>query len=264
MEIKDIISTGLLELYVTGLASDEEARRVEEWADMYPEVRAELDDIQNKLEQYASSFAVSPSEGLKEKIFSHINSTNVTEIQPQRQAIVRSLNSFWKMAAAACLILFFSSLALLYVFYHKYGKASKQLAATQQQLVQQREFAAGMSSDMDVVKDKNAIPIVLNTTQPDKDAVAKIYWMKNSSGDVYVDHGNLPAAPEGKQYQLWAIINGQPVDAGLISTDKGDVYRIQKMKAFGHVQVQAFAITLENTGGSPVPTKEQMIVISGI
>ena len=69
----------------------------------------------------------------------------------------------------------------------------------------------------------------------------------------------MPAAPTGKQYQLWAIVDGSPVDAGMITTDKGS-YSIQKMKSFG--KADAFAITLEKTGGSPTPTMSEMVVIS--
>ncbi|HEV8079376.1 MAG TPA: anti-sigma factor, partial [Chitinophagaceae bacterium] len=68
---------------------------------------------------------------------------------------------------------------------------------------------------------------------------------------------NLPQTPDGKQYQLWAIVDGKPVDAGMISTEKG-IYHIQKMKSFG--KAEAFAITMEKKGGSPTPTMDQMIV----
>ena len=74
-------------------------------------------------------------------------------------------------------------------------------------------------------------------------------------------HTNLPSVPEGMQYQLWAIIDGKPVDAGMISTEKG-IYHIQKMKSFG--RAEAFAITLEKAGGSPTPTMDQMYVIAKI
>ncbi len=104
------------------------------------------------------------------------------------------------------------------------------------------------------------MPVVLNGTPHAPDALAKIYWMKNT-GEVYVDPTNLPGVPEGKQYQLWAIVDGKPVDAGMISTEKG-IYHIQKMKSFG--QAQAFAITLEKAGGSPTPTMDQMFVIAKI
>ncbi|MEJ7673904.1 MAG: anti-sigma factor [Chitinophagaceae bacterium] len=88
-----------------------------------------------------------------------------------------------------------------------------------------------MNKDMDVMTDKNAMPVVLNGTPNSPDALAKIFWMKNT-GEVYVDPTNLPQTPAGMQYQLWAIVDGKPLDAGMISTEKG-IYHIQKMKTFG-------------------------------
>jgi anti-sigma-K factor RskA len=91
------------------------------------------------------------------------------------------------------------------------------------------------------------------------DAAAKIFWMKNT-GEVYVDPSNLPELQPGKQFQLWAIVDGKPVDAGMILTSKqGDKYRIQKMRSFG--KAEAFAITIEKAGGSPTPTMDQMVVM---
>ena len=117
-----------------------------------------------------------------------------------------------------------------------------------------------MKTDINVMTDKNSLPVVLKGTPHAPDALAKIYWMK-TTGDVYVDPSNLPGVPSGKQYQLWAIVDGKPVDAGMISTEKG-IYHIQKMKSFG--RAEAFAITLEKAGGSPTPTMDQMYVISKI
>ncbi|MEO6637902.1 MAG: anti-sigma factor, partial [Ginsengibacter sp.] len=113
---------------------------------------------------------------------------------------------------------------------------------------------------IDVMTDKNSKPVVLNGTPHTPEALAKIFWMKNT-GDVYIDPSNLPAVPAGKQYQLWAIVDGKPVSGGMISTEKG-TYHIQKMKSFG--KVDAFAITLEKSGGSPTPTMEEMVVIAKI
>ena len=82
--------------------------------------------------------------------------------------------------------------------------------------------------------------------------------------DVYKrqDPSNLPAIPAGMQYQLWGIVDGKPVDAGLIITTTADKkYRIQKMKSFGKSKVEAFAVTLETAGGNPTP-KGDMYAVS--
>ena len=113
-----------------------------------------------------------------------------------------------------------------------------------------------LKEDVSVMTNKFAQPVVLSGTDKAPDAVAKIFWMKNT-GQVYVDPTNLPQVPAGKQYQLWAIVDGKPLDAGMIKTEKG-IYHIQKMKSFG--KADAFAITLEKEGGSLTPTMDAMIV----
>ncbi|MDQ6756410.1 MAG: anti-sigma factor [Bacteroidota bacterium] len=277
MNVKDIISSGLLELYITGLTSDEETLQVEKWAEQHAEVKKEIEDLQQVMENYAMAEAIDPDESLKEKIlskiqpgesvkekiFSRIQSpTAPTEFssmsvsQRNEDAVVYKMPSYFKWAAAACIILLLGSIVLAYTFYNKYHNASSNYLAAQSELQKQQQIADAMHKDMDVVTNKYAQPVVLNGTEHSPNALAKIFWMKNT-GDVYVDPTNLPETPSGKQYQLWAIVDGKPVDAGMITTQKG-VYHIQKMKSFG--KAQAFAITLEKSGGSPTPTMDQMIV----
>ena len=82
--------------------------------------------------------------------------------------------------------------------------------------------------------------------------------MKNT-GEVFIDPSNLPDVPKGMQYQLWAIVDGKPVDGGLIKSDNKS--HIQKMKSFG--RAEAFAVTLETEGGNPTP-KGNMYVMGKI
>lgn len=280
MEAKDIISSGILELYVLGIASNEEVAQVEQWLLIYPEVREELSHIESAIEEYAKANAVEPSAALKERIINKIdlNKNVTTEDNPSSKALtpvvndvaeqkVYTISTFFKWAAAACFILLLGSLALNYSYFNKYKTARNDLQAAQgnlhavqTQLDKAREVASAMSHDMDVVTDKDARPVVLNGTPHAPDALAKIFWMKDS-GEVYVDPTNLPAPATGKQYQLWAIVDGKPVDAGMISLQKGN-YKIQKMKSFG--SAQAFAITLEKAGGSPKPTMDEMYVMAKV
>jgi anti-sigma-K factor RskA len=264
----DIISSGLLELYALGLASPQESLQVEESIKLYPEVKQELEAIEMSLESYARGHAIDPSPSLKNKILAQISQdsekniatlsyTDHDKVSPG--ATVYRIPSYFKIAAAAIFILLLGSIVLTYSYYDKYQSAAKELQVAQQKIDQENQANLAMKTDIDVMTDKNSLPVVLKGTPHAPDALAKIYWMKNT-GDVYVDPSNLPGAPSGKQYQLWAIVDGKPVDAGMISTEKG-IYHIQKMKSFG--RAEAFAITLEQTGGSTTP-KGDMFVISKI
>ena len=261
MEIKDTISSGLLELYVLGMASEQEAAGVTSLAKKYPEVSAEIAAIESGLQTYAMMHVVEPRSSTKEKIFSTINTTS----QTTGSGKVVSISSFWKYAAAASILLLIGSAILNVVYYDKYKTADKNYGAAvieknnaQDQLAALEQSNKDMKTDLSIVQSKYSQPVSLNGLPAAPEAAAKIFWMKNS-GEVYIDPSNLPDAPAGMQYQFWGIVDGKPVDGGLIvTTKKGDKYRIQKMKNFG--KAEAFAVTLETEGGHPQPQGDMYVM----
>lgn len=244
-----------------GLTSAAETAEVTQWANQYPEIAAEIEAIQSGLESYAQTHAVAPASSVKEKLFAAINANTTAtvanlNVEEKTTAKVYSISPVWKYAAAASVILLVGSLILSYTFYNKYQSSNEELAATQAELQQQKDMAAAMKKDIDLVGDKNAKPFVLAGMPDVADAQARIYWMKNT-GDVYIDPSNLPEAPKGKQYQFWAIVDGVPVSGGMINTEiemNGKKVNFQKMKSFG--KAEAFAVSLEDAGPEkPAPTK---------
>ena len=93
------------------------------------------------------------------------------------------------------------------------------------------------------------------------DAIAAVVY-NTEAQNSYLDVINLAEPTSDQQYQLWAIVDGTPVDMGVfdiaINTDSGliEVPYIE--------DAQAFAITLEPRGGSVVPTLEQMVVLGNV
>ena len=259
MNAQEIISSGILELYCTGLTSAAESAEVVQWAKQYPEVAAEIDAIQSGLESYARSQAMEPAALVKDKIFAAINTNNaapVIDLNPGdgNNTTVRRVTHFWKYAIAACIVLLLGSLILNYTFYTKYREAGKELGITQTELEQQKELAKNMQDDMGVMTNKDAMHVKLGGMPDVPDATARIYWIQQTS-EVYLDPSNLPEVPNGKQYQFWAIVDGKPVNGGIITTEiNGKKVHIQRMKSFG--KAQAFAVSLEDAGPEvPAPTK---------
>lgn len=243
-----------------GVSSAEENQIVENHLKQFPELKAELEEIEMSLENYAMSNAVQPSSSVKQKIINQVFPE--AEKKESETTPLVSINKrnpiplFYKSIAAAVFILLIGSMVLNYAYFNKYHKAQNQLDVAQQKLNEQQKSNEAMSHDLSIVTNKYALPVVLNGTPHSPGALAKIFWMKNT-GQVYIDPSNLPEVPTGKQYQLWGIVDGKPVSGGMIQTSKG-IYQIQKMKSFG--KVDAFAITLEKEGGSPTPTMDEMIV----
>jgi anti-sigma-K factor RskA len=253
VDAKEIISSGVLELYVMGLASQEEIRDVESWAQQYPEVAAEIKAIASGLENYAQAHAVEPDASVKAKVLDRIKNETVKPAVTRdngtiSSAKVYSISPTWKYAAAASIILLIASLVFNYTWYKKYDAVNSDLRLAQTELQQQKEIAQSMDSDMKLMGDMHAKPVVAKSIDSTAaDMGAKIYWMTNTS-EVYIDPSNLPKAPEGKQYEFWAIVDGAPVNGGVIAEVNGKKVRLQKMKSFG--KAQAFAISLEDAGAA--------------
>jgi anti-sigma-K factor RskA len=260
VEEKDIISSGILEIYALGMASTAEAAEVEALLANSAEARDELSKIELSLENYALAHAVEPPQHLKQSILNKINPGGqdgiVRDISSSRNVV--SMNPIWKYAAAASVILLLGSIALNLFFYDKVEKTTAAYNTSQLELLAANQALSELDNDMGVITNKYSKAVSLEGLPAAPDAAAKVFWIKNT-GELYIDPSNLPAAPKGMQYQLWGIVDGKPVDAGMIITDKNDKkYGIQKMKSFG--QAEAFAVTLETAGGKPQPEGEMYVM----
>jgi anti-sigma-K factor RskA len=103
--------------------------------------------------------------------------------------------------------------------------------------------------------------VALAGTPAHPTAQARVMYNKVSHR-VYLDVAQLPPLPPGKQYQLWALDKGKPVDAGVLTAATTAGEDMQQMKDIA--SAQAFAMTVEPTGGSAGPTLNTMTVVGNI
>jgi anti-sigma-K factor RskA len=259
LNVNDIISSGLLELYVLGKTTEQESQQVLLWKAQHAEVANELLAIEDALEKLDFAKAIPVSNAVKTNIFAAIKndkSATVPTNTPTQGAKVVAIN-YWKVATAAVTALFVGSTIFYFTTQQKLKTDLNNIQAT---IAKQEATIASLNQGIEGVADNSSQQVVLKGTATSPNSTAKIFWVRNT-GNVFVEASGLPTAPSGMQYQLWAIVDGKPVDAGMITTDaSGKKYNIQKMKSFG--KAQAFAITLEKNGGSPTPTMEKMVVIT--
>lgn len=270
MNIQEYISSGILESYIMGLTTEAENKQVEKYALEYPEIKAELDAIEESLLKMADSMAIKPPAHLKENIFAGIRESEngampKKVIQMQRQSTAEKTGNAWWAAAAVVLLVV--SAAINVLLFTRWKTAERELAT----INNEKEILANQykidltklettSKEMAILKQPGNKMVTLKGSKIAPDAMAMIYW-NNSTADVYVNVANLPAPPSGMQYQLWAIVDGKPVDAGMLPVDM-ETGTLQKMKSFS--SAQAFGITLEKKGGSESPTMEALYVIGNV
>jgi anti-sigma-K factor RskA len=273
MNINEYISSGILEQYVSGTASAQERQEVECMSHIYPEIHAELVAIQDALEAMAQAQAVQPPAHLKKNIFDAIDAlegtSSVSNIAPQAQntdpvpapQLGFSKRNNFKAAAA---ILFLVSGGLAYLLHNTNRKAenfANDLAAVKTEIQKRNSVLESKNAQLAVISNSAFKPVVMAGI-PTKSPTSKatIYWNKTSQ-EVYVSVDKLPTPASGKQYQLWAIANGKPVDLGMIDSANTEL-AFQKMKTIKNPA--AFAVTLEKAGGVPSPTMDEMYVMGAM
>ena len=72
-------------------------------------------------------------------------------------------------------------------------------------------------------------------------------------GAAFLFNQGLPALPPGQTYQLWAMIDDQPISVGVLGADPATM-------AFSldtAVATKAFAVTVEPAGGSVAPPRRR-------
>jgi anti-sigma-K factor RskA len=271
VNVQEYISSGIVESYVLGLADPGEREEFERICAAYPEVREARDAFEFSLENKLLDHAVLPPAVLKSKIFAEIES-DIREMagSPILRSIpgpARTSKRAWiSWLAAASFLLLIGSTALNFYFFSQY----KEYISKYDELVTNQEQAASVNlnlqtrlheyeSALNKMKDPLMALVKMPGTGTHPSSLTTVYWDTRSK-DVYLLVNSLPQPAADKQYQLWALIDGKPVDAGIFDIQEGlSFIKMKNIRA-----AQAFAITLEKKGGSPAPTMEEMYVLGKV
>jgi anti-sigma-K factor RskA len=260
VNVKEYIRSGIVESYVLGMATEAERIEFEQQCANYPEIVEARDSFERALEVELMQSATQPPLALREKILLHIAPPVADAYinEEKFEAPVRRMN-VWRLLAAACFIALLGVGYWAYTTNEKYNDALAKQATTEQQLQQKNTELAAINEDMDMLHQPGVKMAALKGTPMAPQALTTVYW-DSTSKDVYLLVNNLPQAATDKQYQLWALLNGKPIDLGMLEAKEKRL--LVKMK---NVQnAQAFAITLEPKGGSTAPTMKDMYVVGNL
>lgn len=257
MDIKNYIASGIIEDYVLGNTSQEESSILECVMANNPDVKSAVLEYQQMFEELATKTAITPPQNIKGELLKKLDfnsSESEALIVPINHSnTARNTSSQipnWMKAAAVAAVF-----GLGYLGYEVNSKNN--------QLQKISQNNSELSTKVTSLEKMNAMvmnskKIELKGVEKHPNMLADVYW--HTSKKVFLEIKNLPAAPNGKQYQLWAIVDGKPVDMGIYSAKADST--VQEMKSVDNAQ--AFAITLEKEGGNATPTMEEMYVMGTI
>lgn len=277
MNTKDYIKSGVLEAYWAGELNEEEMMEVDRLAAIYPEIKHELEELRSSLSTYAESFELKPSMSILEGALDEIGESEKsaflkavvdTEEKAEKEIIIKRVNvvPVWSIAASILLIV---SAGFNFVFFKEYQATKADLAAVEAVLeseTQEKTVLANLANEQKLelqyadlrishFLNKDNIHVRMDGLDLSPESFANVFWNVKTNS-VFISVDNLPEPPHGHQYQLWAIKAGQaPIDAGIFNHNQ----LIQELKVIKG-NVQAFAVTLEKEGGSPIATVDKTFV----
>lgn len=268
MNVTEYITSGTLESYVMGAVSDQERREVECLSAIYPDIQQELDHLSETLENYALLYSIEPPESVKANLLKQLD----FEKPAEREAIVRPMpvdrpssptfRVTWIVAASVGLLLLLFSFFLV-----------SQLRTNQKNLALTRTDNDSLKTTVDKLRIQQdqanqafallnqpglkTIQLKGNKKAPQGNLL--VFWNAQTQ-QVAVSVKSLPALPADMQYQLWSLVDGKPVDAGVFNASNGSAL-LQRMNRSIN-RADAFAVTIEKRGGSTTPNMDTLLALA--
>ena len=235
----------LLERYLMGTTSPMESQEVEHYIQKYPEVKNTYIQLQENLEEYASSYAVPAPQGLKEDIVKELR----TKPRPTRPFL----------AITACVAAAFFVVMTFMIFRQN------------QELLKDRQLTSTLIEQLndDIVSNRNSLHsveeqfMILNNTATEKyvlrgnqqarelETVAYVNFLEKKS---YVNVVSLPELAEEQVYQMWAEVDGDLVPLDILKVSKDNLVEIPYEE-----QMASLNITIEPKGGSKETSTDNVV-----
>jgi anti-sigma-K factor RskA len=260
VNLKEYIESGILEAYALGELDPGARQEVESKIAEYPELDSELIQIEVTMESLMMRGARNPAARVRELVTRSVEST--TKKVAALPNTSTSPLKMWRYATAASLLIAVTTGILAFIFWSNWKRTETDLEeriALSSRITQDFESVNNrlnkIEGDLNVYDNPQFERIVLKGTANAPNAIASVYWNQTTE-EVFLNIQNLKKLSQESQYQLWAIVAGQPVDMGIISTDVIGLIKMNQITG-----ASAFAITIEPRGGRATPTLETMQVI---
>lgn len=270
MDYKELIESGKLELHALGALDSNEAKEIDHLLSTNEEVRKEYEEIVEALQQYGRVTSQKPSLDALERAKSEIEelekdaAAKESKVVPMLPEPTSESNRLRWLAIAASVLLVVSiglnvklgsDLENVRADYLALESENRQMATNTVRLEEEGNRFAALINEM---SSAGVQKTDMGSTEKYDGYEASVFWNKQSS-KVVLAFRDLPDLRDNEQYQLWAIVDGEPVDAGIFdSKDK-----LVEMKAI-QGDAAAFAVTIEPKGGSVSPTLENMCMVGNV
>jgi anti-sigma-K factor RskA len=234
----------LVAAYALGALDGEDLVRLEaHLAEGCAECARVLADYQDALIQSAAALSTAPPPQVKRALLARVGGAR--SVRPTRARFWPGFRWAASVAVAAGLLAAVVAVFVSARYEGRLGEMAREAAALREQVAHQREALALLQDGLTQV-------ITLAGLSPSPNARARMIWHAREGGILVAS--DLPPAPRGKAYELWAIVGARPVPAGVFTVDAEGKGSLRVAALAGAPRVDQFAVTLEPAAGVAAPT----------
>lgn len=291
MTREEFEQSGILEAYAAGIATAEEIGIAENMLAQHPELVVAYQQIAAALEVALSDYQVSPPPQVEDQIVAQLfgqasqakpsltidrseedTGAKVIALDPEEdidpQSLIQTTRlrkqlAWMQYVAAAAVAIAFSSLVGNMFLYNQLQDTELALAsvkdsrlALESSLQQTKMQLATTEDEIKILADPKTFKVTLNGMNEGAGQVASVVW-NPSSKDLKLMMPDMGTLPDDKDLQLWALVDGKPVDLGLLPKEGG---MITQPMAIDLAKADAFAVTIEAKGGRPTPEGSMVLM----
>ncbi len=248
-----ILEENLLERYIIDDLSLEEREQIDQALLTFPELKTELKNIASSFEAMAMDNAINVPSHVKSALMSSLSSASdskVVSISPNK-----SLRPYLNIAASFAILLTASTIYL----FTQLNATKEQLKVVETENTELNNNINSLNSFLEetnkwyaLVNDPNVDKYVLegNDLMPDAKVIS---YVNDQDKSVVINTAYLPVLDEEHDYQMWADVEGEMINMGVIDTDT-------EMLAMTYIDhAESLNITIEPAGGNDHPTVSKLI-----
>ena len=259
MTSQELINSGLLELYVLGQLEGEDLTTVENAIETDSAVRSELREIESAMAKFAGLHALPVDLSILDRALDQINSQEGQSQKYDRSGTSQSRSSapnktVWSWAGPLALVAAVIAMSIAYIQMDKSSKLTEEMDAIMAECEETQNELRDQELLYAALRDEGNRPVLIEATEKYPDTKLIIHH-NEEEGTNYLQISNLPQLEDGLAFQLWSL-KGSDAPIPLTVIIEGDNAIIPIDYEPG---TNAYAITIEQAGGSPTPNLDALI-----
>lgn len=254
MDKKMILDDGLLEQFLLGELDADDNLQIEQLLVSDAELKAHYSHLEEDFERLGLDNAITPPDFVKAQLLKKITD-NIKQTKEVTLESNRNSNWFLGIAASIALLLFAGSAWM----YNQLNSFKQKLEIVENEKLELDNKINTLNKQLN-----NELALLTTITHPDTEQyILKgntlmpegkvISYVNHETKSVIVNTERLPELDEAHDYQMWADVEGEMINMGVIS--KGS--NLAVMSYIEHAE--SLNITIEPLGGSDHPTVERLV-----